>query len=106
MYRVGLPVDRASLRPGDLVFYDTEGRGQVSHVGIYLGNEVFVPRQHLLGPRHRERPLREVLRGPLPRRTPRRRAQRRQVSVTSSRRGSRNARSVPAERSAMRYGTA
>lgn len=35
MYNVGEKV--TSLLPGDLVFYNTSGRG-VSHVGIYIGN--------------------------------------------------------------------
>jgi cell wall-associated NlpC family hydrolase len=35
MYNVGQKV--TSLQPGDLVFYNTSGRG-VSHVGIYIGN--------------------------------------------------------------------
>lgn len=40
--RVGQPVARASLRGGDLVFFDTVGRGNVTHVGIYLGDDQFV----------------------------------------------------------------
>ncbi|WP_349666399.1 C40 family peptidase [Halomonas elongata] len=30
------PIDKA--RPGDLLFFDTAGRGDASHVGIYLGH--------------------------------------------------------------------
>ncbi|MDO4264071.1 MAG: NlpC/P60 family protein [Deinococcus sp.] len=40
--QVGQPVARASLRGGDLVFFDTVGRGSVTHVGIYLGEDQFV----------------------------------------------------------------
>lgn len=32
----------AALRPGDLVFFDTRGRGRASHVGIYAGDGVFL----------------------------------------------------------------
>jgi cell wall-associated NlpC family hydrolase len=35
------PVSRRSLRTGDLVFFNTSGRG-VSHVGIYVGEGRFV----------------------------------------------------------------
>lgn len=38
----GSPIDAAALLPGDLVFFDTEGRGKVTHVGIYLGEDTFV----------------------------------------------------------------
>lgn len=37
-WRTGYAVSSRSLRPGDLVFFNTTGRG-VSHVGIYLGND-------------------------------------------------------------------
>ena len=37
----GTPVSLAELRPGDLVFFNTEHRA-FSHVGIYLGNGRFV----------------------------------------------------------------
>jgi cell wall-associated NlpC family hydrolase len=37
----GVPVDRNALRPGDLVFYDTQRRAY-SHVGIYLGEDRFI----------------------------------------------------------------
>ena len=40
--RAGLPVDEADLRPGDLLFFDTVGGGEVTHVGIYLGNDSFI----------------------------------------------------------------
>ncbi|MEL6187345.1 MAG: C40 family peptidase [Myxococcota bacterium] len=36
-YLCGSSVRRSSLRPGDLVFFDTEDRGRVNHVGVYLG---------------------------------------------------------------------
>jgi murein DD-endopeptidase len=35
------PIGRAELRPGDLVFFDEEGRKN-SHVGIYIGSGLFV----------------------------------------------------------------
>lgn len=40
--RVGQPVEVADLQAGDLVFFDTVGRGEVTHVGIYLGENQFV----------------------------------------------------------------
>ncbi|MBZ9751337.1 NlpC/P60 family protein [Deinococcus sp. HMF7604] len=40
--RVGTAVASSDLQPGDLVFFDTEGGGRVSHVGIYLGDDQFV----------------------------------------------------------------
>ena len=39
--RAGLPVASKSLRIGDLVFFDQEGR-KFSHVGIYIGGGRFV----------------------------------------------------------------
>ena len=39
--RVGQPIARAALRPGDLVFYNTQRR-EFSHVGIYLGEDRFI----------------------------------------------------------------
>lgn len=39
--RLGTPVSLADLRPGDLVFFDTEHR-RFSHVGIYIGHGQFV----------------------------------------------------------------
>jgi cell wall-associated NlpC family hydrolase len=37
----GVPVERNALRPGDLVFYNTQRRAY-SHVGIYLGEDRFI----------------------------------------------------------------
>lgn len=39
-WRVGRPVSRGNLQVGDLVFFNTMGRG-VSHVGIYIGSGQF-----------------------------------------------------------------
>ena len=36
--QTGLPVDVSELQAGDLLFFDTEGRGTVTHVGIFLGD--------------------------------------------------------------------
>ena len=41
MGKMGLPVEKNDLRPGDLVFYNTLHR-TFSHVGIYLGEGRFV----------------------------------------------------------------
>lgn len=35
------PVDRSALRPGDLVFFNTQNR-PYSHMGIYLGDDRFI----------------------------------------------------------------
>lgn len=34
-------IDKKDLRPGDLVFFNTDGKG-ISHVGIYLGNDEMI----------------------------------------------------------------
>jgi cell wall-associated NlpC family hydrolase len=39
--RIGIPVKRSALQPGDLVFYNTRNR-PYSHVGIYLGEGRFI----------------------------------------------------------------
>jgi cell wall-associated NlpC family hydrolase len=41
LYRMGRPVTYRNLQPGDLVFFNTNGRG-VSHVGIWAGNHKFI----------------------------------------------------------------
>lgn len=41
MSRVGRRIRATELRPGDLVFYNTNGR-PYSHVGIYVGNARFI----------------------------------------------------------------
>ena len=38
--KLGRKVDKADLRPGDLVFFNTSGQA-ISHVGIYVGNGLF-----------------------------------------------------------------
>jgi cell wall-associated NlpC family hydrolase len=35
-------VKRTDLKPGDLLFFSTAGRGRVSHAGIYLGDDQFI----------------------------------------------------------------
>ncbi|KAB0550392.1 peptidoglycan endopeptidase [Pseudomonas argentinensis] len=43
MIKIDAPlVDRKALKPGDLVFFSTAGRGRVSHAGIYLGDDQFI----------------------------------------------------------------
>ena len=39
--RQGRPIERASLRPGDLVFFNTRN-ASFSHVGVYIGDNRFV----------------------------------------------------------------
>jgi cell wall-associated NlpC family hydrolase len=34
--------DLSQLAPGDLLFFDTSGRGRVNHCGIYLGGGKFI----------------------------------------------------------------
>lgn len=41
MYKMTNPVSRSEMKEGDLLFFRIR-RGQVSHVGIYLGNNKFV----------------------------------------------------------------
>ena len=40
-YQLGTAVEKKDLQPGDLVFFNTNGRS-VSHVGIYIGDGTFV----------------------------------------------------------------
>jgi cell wall-associated NlpC family hydrolase len=44
-YKVGQPVDRASLQPGDIVFFQ-DSTGYIHHEGIYLGNDKFLQAPH------------------------------------------------------------
>lgn len=39
--RLGRPIDRAEMRPGDLVFFNTQNRS-FSHVGIFIGDARFI----------------------------------------------------------------
>lgn len=39
--RAGRPIERNSLRPGDLVFFNTRNAA-FSHVGVYIGDDRFV----------------------------------------------------------------
>ena len=41
-FRVGTPIRRNALRRGDLVFFSTNGRNRVSHVGVYTGQGNFI----------------------------------------------------------------
>ena len=38
----GVPVDPENLNKGDLLFFTTNGTGQISHVGIYVGDGMFI----------------------------------------------------------------
>ncbi len=41
-FRRGREIGRDQLRPGDLVFFTTDRSGDVSHVGIYQGDDMFI----------------------------------------------------------------
>jgi cell wall-associated NlpC family hydrolase len=45
-YQMGKAVEKSDLQEGDLIFFNT--RGPITHVGMYLGNGVFV---HAANPR-------------------------------------------------------
>lgn len=40
--KMGTHVNRSELQPGDMVFFRTMGRGRISHVGLYIGNNRFI----------------------------------------------------------------
>lgn len=40
--RMGSPVSRSELQPGDIVFFRTLGGSRISHVGLYIGNDRFI----------------------------------------------------------------
>ncbi len=41
-YELGAAVSSDALAKGDLVFFDIRGRGEISHVGIYAGDDRFI----------------------------------------------------------------
>ncbi|MDI6616495.1 MAG: C40 family peptidase, partial [Syntrophaceae bacterium] len=41
-YESGAAVGSGALAKGDLVFFDTRGKGEISHVGIYAGDGRFI----------------------------------------------------------------
>lgn len=41
-FNVGTPIDKDSLKPGDLVFFQNTYKQGISHTGIYLGNNEFI----------------------------------------------------------------
>ncbi|KTC37315.1 peptidase P60 [Pseudomonas putida] len=42
LFREEAGMKRNKLKPGDLLFFSTNGRGRVSHAGIYLGDDQFI----------------------------------------------------------------
>ncbi|HBI04359.1 MAG TPA: cell wall hydrolase [Paenibacillaceae bacterium] len=42
LYKMGTPISRDQLQPGDLVFFAVNEPGVISHVGIYVGNNQFI----------------------------------------------------------------
>jgi len=41
-FDTGMSVETEDLQPGDLVFFRTRGNGQITHVGIFIGNGDFI----------------------------------------------------------------
>ncbi|HEX7831980.1 MAG TPA: NlpC/P60 family protein, partial [Thermoanaerobaculia bacterium] len=41
-FGAGWPVSKDNLRPGDLVFFKNTYRRGISHVGLYIGDGLFV----------------------------------------------------------------
>jgi cell wall-associated NlpC family hydrolase len=39
---MGIHVSKGNLEKGDLVFFNTNNSGKVSHVGVYIGNGRFI----------------------------------------------------------------
>jgi peptidoglycan DL-endopeptidase LytF len=42
LYTTGKAIARAQLQPGDLVFFDVNKTGRITHVGFYMGDNQFV----------------------------------------------------------------
>lgn len=40
--KIGNPVSRGNYLPGDLLYFTTNNKGTISHVGIYVGNNTFI----------------------------------------------------------------
>ena len=57
-YACGAPVPMNRVRPGDLLFFATDGTGKVSHVGIYIGGDSFIH-----APKHGRKISKELLAG-------------------------------------------
>ncbi len=41
-YKAGKPIQRSAIQAGDLVFFATDGKRRVSHVGVYCGKGQFI----------------------------------------------------------------
>jgi cell wall-associated NlpC family hydrolase len=41
-YKSGMPISKEQLEKGDLVFFTTSSTGRVSHVGIFIGGDMFI----------------------------------------------------------------
>jgi len=41
-YKSGIPIQKSDLEMGDLIFFATNGDGRISHVGIYIGDDIFI----------------------------------------------------------------
>lgn len=41
-YNQAKKINPLFARPGDLIFFDTDLNGQINHVGIYLGSNMFI----------------------------------------------------------------
>jgi cell wall-associated NlpC family hydrolase len=61
------PVDKAQLRPGDLVFF---GKSKITHVGMYVGDGRFINATTTPRPWSRRPPRRPALDRAVPRRAP------------------------------------